>query len=360
MPRQAKPFYRKANDSWYVNVTESGRRRQILLVEGKANYDTARKRFHAIMATREGSGPHIQPASGSKSLAAVLDRFLTFVKRNRAEATSAWHAHYLNDLMASVSEDPLTAGLALGELPVTQLKVHHITEWIDSHDGWGDSSKSAAARSVRTAFNWAKEQEVIAYHTICNLKAMATPARDTVLDKADFEALVAAVKDPDFKDLLIFSKNTGSRPQEACIIEAAHCQLGEKLSRIVIPPSEAKRKTGKRRPPRVIYLNDVATEIVTRLVKIRPTGKLFRNKRGPWNRNKIRCKFKRMEKTLGKLYCMNNLRHTWVTDLLVNNVDSMIVGVLADHANPATVGKTYQHVAVRPEFLQAAANKGGE
>ena len=58
--REAKPWYRKSNESWYVEINGQ----QIRLAKGKANRVEAVKQFHLLMAgtrpatskTCEGTG----------------------------------------------------------------------------------------------------------------------------------------------------------------------------------------------------------------------------------------------------------------------------------------------------------------
>lgn len=347
MPRAAQPWYRKFDDCWYLNTKLKGKRVQLRLAKGKKNRAAAFRRFHEIMATKPAAGPVVRPLGVPGAVLDLLDAFLVHARTNLAESTFKWHKSFLDDF-AGFLEDGMLA---------EQLKIHHFTEWLDSHESWGESSKSAATRSVRTAFNWAVAQELIPGHSICKLTATEPPCRETILDQAEFDKLLEYFQDPDFREALKFVWETGARPQELRLIEARHCQIQEGFSRIVLPPSKSKGRAGKKRKPRVIYLNAIAREIVRAYCSKHPEGPIFRNKNGPWNKDKIRQKFRRYALKTGKKFCLYNLRHSWATEALTSDVDATTVGVLMGHANPSMVNKTYQHLAKKTAHLQQAVDQ---
>jgi len=62
----------------------------------------------------------------------------------------------------------------------------------------------------------------------------------------------------------------------------------------------------------VIYLNEEALQIIGRLVKKHPKGKLFRNARfRPWTSDAVVCRFRKLKVKLGTRYCAYHLRHSW-------------------------------------------------
>lgn len=350
MPRQAKPIFYKdsrrnetnATGWWCLNVTENGRRSRIRLAQGKGSTKAAMKRFHAIQVARAAGEPARTRPALSGSVLAIVEVFLTHAEVNVAPKTYRGYSDFLNDFLASCPD-----GMLVGEL-----KVLHVTDWLDSHDTWGPSTKSGAIGAVRRCFKWAFEQGRIPAYPFPGMKAPQKQIRETIINEAEFAKILAATQGDDLKDLLRFLWYSGVRPQEARLIEPRHCDLANK--RIILPPSQAK---GKKKY-RVIYLADKALEIVQRLLKKRTKGRLFRPAgREAWTSNAIRQRFKRMEKKLGVRYCQYNFRHSFATHALTEGVDGVTVGVLMGHADPSMVGKVYQHLAKAPEFMQAAANK---
>jgi integrase len=183
------------------------------------------------------------------------------------------------------------------------------TEWLEKYD-WSDSTKAGAAQTVRTAFRWLRREGHIATNPVAEAKGPSKKGRETILSDAEFAAVLEHSR-PDFQKLLEFLRNSGCRPQEAVIIEARHVDLANR--RIVLPPSKAKGK----KHPRVIYLNDRALEITAEALRKHPEGRLFRTKTGkPWDRNKVRCRFRRLRAKVGSSYCAYHLRHTFATDAL--------------------------------------------
>jgi len=98
-----------------------------------------------------------------------------------------------------------------------------------------------------------------------------------VISPEQFETILAAVRDQEFKDLLTVSWETGCRPQESLRVEARHVDRDN--ARWVFPASEAKGG----RLPRVVYLTPEALAVTERLMVEHPAGPLFGNTDGlPW------------------------------------------------------------------------------
>jgi len=119
-------------------------------------------------------------------------------------------------------------------------------------------------------------------------------------------------------------------------------------------PSESKGQEY----PRVIYMNDDTKRIVEELVakRKRPDDHVFLNSKGKaWNRNSVRCRFRRLRDKVGS-FCAYHLRHSFATNAL-QRLDPITVSVLMGHSEPSTVARTYQHLAKNPTFLMEAARK---
>jgi integrase len=122
-----------------------------------------------------------------------------------------------------------------------------------------------------------------------------------------------------------------------------------------LPEHKTRRKTQK---PRVVYLTPVLLELTRTLAQRHPTGPLFRNRDGrPWNRNAIRCRFRRIREKLGLgggvvayLY-----RHGFATDALERGVPSATVAELLGHEGTRMLATHYSHLAEKREHLRRAA-----
>jgi integrase len=155
----------------------------------------------------------------------------------------------------------------------------------------------------------------------------------------------------DFQALLTFLRHTGCRPQEAVKAEIRHVDLQNR--RIVFPASESK---GKRM--RVIYLDDIAFQLVGERADRLPHSRLFKTASGAaWDRNKIRCRFRRLKDKVGGSFCAYHLRHTFATNAL-QKLDVASTAALMGHSDGGTtLIKTYQHLAKLPEHMIEAARR---
>ena len=324
--RQPKPFYRKQTSSWYVQL--NGKQHN-LGPDEKAAWG----KYHDLMASRPA------PADETTLVGDLLGRFLEWTKLHRKPATFDWYALYVGSF-----------GNFVGSRPTTDIKPHHVTRWLDSN-GWKDTTRCCAIRAIKRAFNWAVEEGYLDSSPIRKIKRGKPKRRERIISPAEWDQLLAAVPDAEFRDLLAFARETGCRPQEARAIEDRHLDLANGL--IILPASEAK---GERSRP--IYLNDAALALVKRLAEANPSGHVFRNTRGgAWTSSAVLSRWRRLRKKTGmEGVCQYSIRHTFATDSLMAGVDSIVVAELMGHADATMVARTYQHLAKNPQYLRQAAN----
>ncbi len=241
--------------------------------------------------------------------------------------------------------------MADAERLVSELKAFHVQRWIDSYEHLSNGSKRNYCRAIQRAMRWAEQQGYVERSPIAHMEKPAAGKREIVVPQAEFDRILAITRDRAFRDLLITSWETGCRPQESLRVEARHVDLVN--NRWVFPESESK--TGV---PRAVYLTEKSLEITNRLILTHPEGRIFRNTRGrPWTTDAVNCRFTTLQKKLGNRYCLYVLRHTWMNRLLTNGVDSLTVAILAGHADPSTLAKTYQHLSQDPSYLRNALSR---
>ena len=176
--------------------------------------------------------------------------------------------------------------------------------------------------------------------------------RENPMTEEHYKKIVAGSRDQQWRDVVVFSWETGARPQETVAIEARHLDCDNE--RIVFPEEESKGK----RFSRVIYLTPTALAIVKRLTKLHAKGVIFRNTDGiAWNGYSTNCRFKRWEKRIGVKYCLYDIRHAWQNRLLKSGVDPMTLAVLAGHVDPSTFARWYQHLSRDSEYLRRALKR---
>jgi len=353
MPHHARPFFRQDRQLWYVEI--KGKQHRLgkhpskepepKKVDGKWNVPVAiMQLYHDAMANQNqpvppGSEPGLPAVQ-------VLEDFMDYIERERGKRTFEWYRRVLKSFRLSLKE-----GLTCDEL-----KPLHITEWLKDKK-WSPSTRHGAIHAVKTAFRWAKKQGMIDLSPVAEAEAPSPTRREAILTPIQWGKILAGATDDEFRDLLNFLYESGARPQEACHAEARH--FDEQHGRLIFPAAESKG----RKHPRVIYLTPPALAIINRLCAKWPEGKLFRNSDGePWNRNAIRCRFRRMRKHSRvdlKItgLCCYAIRHTYATQALQRGVDPITLAVLMGHSDASMIANVYQHLATSPDFLQDAAKK---
>jgi len=385
MARSPKPWYRQDRDAWFVTI--DGVRHNL-----GPDREKALTCFHAMMANPE------KRSVASDSLVALIDRFLDYVQKHRAHHTYEW---YRSRLQLFATRYP--------DLTVGELRPIHVQEWIDSFPDAASGTKRNFARSIQRCLHWGEEMGIVDRSPIANFKKPRGGKRERVISDTEWQALLASVPDPDFRDLLVVSWETGCRPQESLRVEARHVDLTN--SRWIFPESESK--TGAIR---IVYLTETALAITRRLMFCHPQGKLFRNSNDiPWTTDAVNCAFirlhirqglrlmadagiviteKEIKRYAGGLkptrmvrgksvvkpeserlaearrklryrkacelapkFCLYTIRHTWMNRLLTSGVDALTVAVLAGHGDPSMLAKTYQHLSQNPTFLLSQVRK---
>lgn len=318
MARPNKIWYRKDRKTYYVTLDGK------LYNLGK-DKDAAQKVFHKLMAAE------VKPTS-KLTVAELLDRFLTWTSENRAPRTFDWYKDHLQHFLDSLKNQ---------NMPAEQVKPHHVNDWVSGKD-WSVSYRRGAMTAVQRSFKWAVQQGYLSVSPIVYLAKPDSERRDNCPTKADFEAMVNAVKGQCFKDVLTFAWETGCRPSELRKMEARHYKNG----RIEFPVKESK---GKKRA-RVIYLNDCAKAIVERRIG---EGFIFTNRSGnPWTAFSINCRMKRLGKKTGKHFALYDLRHGAATRWLESGLDHTVVAKLLGHSSAAMLHRVYCHVGNNQDFLQ--------
>lgn len=387
MARTPKPWYWEERASWYVTIR--GTRHNL-----GPERNQAHRAFHTMMSERPAA-PRVRP----ELVAAVVDRFLEWVQKNRAPDTYLW---YQTRLQRFVDRHPT--------LTVAALRPIHVQEWIDSF-GASSGTKRNYARAIQRAMRWATQMGCVDKNPIADFRKPKAGTRTLVLSPEEFQELLSLTRSVEFRELLSFAWETGARAAECLAVERRHVDL--EGSRIVFGVDEEKME----RAPRIIYLNDAALAIVRRLCVRHSTGTLFRNANGdPWTTESVNCAFIAVRHRLGRLclaaekavltadevaayimrlkptrtvkgrcvvktqaelmeearrklwnkkaserapkYCLTVLRHSWCHHALRRGLDALTVSVLMGHADGSTmVAKVYSHLNHAPDYLREAARK---
>jgi integrase len=251
----------------------------------------------------------------SEAVVVLVDQFLEWCKLNRAPTSYDFYFRFLNSFAQAIGR----------RRQVQQLKPFHVTRW--TTEAYPDGSPTTihhAIKCVQRAMNWAVREGYLSASPVAHMQKPTRTRREVALTGEQWQAIHANARDDSFRDFLTILHETGCRPQEARIIEAAHFE--RQFKRWVLPRELSKGK----RHCRIVYLNPTALALTERLAKVHPTGPLFRNTQGrPWDKNSLNCRFRRLRHKL-KIpgLCAYAFRHTFATHSLINGVDAQTVAEL--------------------------------
>jgi len=385
MARPNRIWWWNSRGEWAVNI--NGQRHRL-----GPDREEAERKFHELKAK-----PQRRPVR-SDSVLAIFDAWLEHVKINRAEKTYVWYLDFAQSFIDSIPK-----GLA-----VSDLKVHHVQSWVDSHATWSDSTKHGAITTVKRAMRWGEKQGLIDSNPIAFAEKPPITNREVVIPNEHYRYMLEN-SDPCFRDLITVAWESGPRPQELTTVEKRHVDFAR--GRWVFYTVESKGK----RIRRVVYLTDNSLNITKRLCDQWPEGPIFRNTKGePWNKTSLNSRFVRMQIRMGRQemkrrkvdakptevrklvralrptksdhgavvkktkaerlyearaklrkklacslapkYCLYHIRHTWTTRKLLTGVDSHVVAKLAGHTDTRMIDKFYSHVAENHRFMLTQAN----
>jgi len=327
-----EPFWRSERNCWYV---QSGTR-QIRLSTDK---DEAWRLWHEFMARPPEADRPVAPGPDVQVIE-ILDAYLDWCQKHKAERTYEWSRENIQRFANALPDG----------LKVAELKPYHLTRAMDAYAHWANNTKHDFISAVKRAFSWAVDEELIEKSPLARVKKPARETREFAVLPVEYARIVAAIREPNFRDLIELNWECGARPQEIRKIEAR--LFDAETSRIVFPPKEAKGKKYYR----IIYLTPRAKEIVARLAEAHANGPLLLNSDGkPWTKDAINCAFCRLEKKIGKKYHLGAFRKGYATEALKAGIDTVTVAHLLGHRDPSMVSKIYGQVQNDPAHMASAA-----
>jgi integrase len=407
MARQAKPWFWRARNGWYVTI--GGVRHH--LADGRSNKKAAMTAFHRLAGEDPEARPDNRasakaaaasappsppaPADGQaavpsetaspaslpstttkrrKTVLEICDEFLIWMKDRRPEKTRTFYRGFLEDF-CRVDRDPEHT---FWNAWADELAPHHLDRWFECHDSegfgkipdgkgglrkwrfrkWGPTTRNSAARCVQRAFNWAVKRGHLTGNPLARMEKDVCEERRRPWTDEEWTRLLAAIEDGEFRDLLLCIRLCGTRPSEMSRLTAAHVQETDDGPVVVYRDHKTSRKT---KQPRIIFLPPEAAAIIRRRSAARPTGPLFRTRNGsPWLKDRISQKLRRLRKRLGLPddVVAYGLRHTFVTQS-VPKVGVATTAKLVGHASLRMVER-YTHLEALKGHLRQAADRAAE
>ena len=337
-----KPFFRKFDGWWYVQLREGSRRFQKKLVKGKENRQEAYELFNQLMADKVEI-----PTPTRCRVHDILAAFLKYSAAHTAVRTFEWYQSFLANF------DDL-----YGSLKPQQVTPQIVEAWLNANKGWKGCRRGAII-ALKRAFNWALDNGKITKNPLKGMKKPPPRARERFLTQEERQRIFDNYPEGDcFRDFLFAMENTGCRPGEVSMVTAD--QFEPRTGVWVLEEHKTEGKTGE---PRVIILTPAMVELTKRLIALHPSGPLFLNEDGkPWNRNAIRCRFRRVRQKLGLggdlvayLY-----RHAVATDLLEGGTGLAQVAEILGHKNVEMIMRHYSKLRQRRDHLRDHLEKARE
>jgi integrase len=307
MRTSSKPWYRKQNKTWYVEIGG----KQVRLSKDKAE---AKRKWLKLMA--EG-GP-----SQDCLLQECVDHYLPLLRpttrRTREQTLTAFMKH-------------------VGKIKVGALTKRHVREFLNPD--WAPSTRRSHIKTIVACLNVAVRDELIEANPVRDIEKPAWERREKILTGEELQKLLAAAREP-FKTLLQAMADSGCRPQEICGLKIEDCFPDD---HIWLVENKTKGQTGVKKRP--IYLTPELADLTRRLIGSRTEGHLFLNRYGePWTTDTLRLRFSRLREKLGLSdgVIPYGTRHRFASDAINRRkMDSLIVARLLGHSDARMLQRTY-------------------
>lgn len=328
MPRPSKPYYHAGKKRWLATI--DGRK----VTLGKTRKE-ANEKFHSLMSGTTSV------ASEITTIYALSQEYLKWVEANREESTFQKKLRSLKSFV----------GHAGKRLKISNLKGHHLTQWILANPDWkSTTTQNLNVRSVIEMLNWATCEGYIQHSPLNGYKKPPENSRDIYYTDEQRREILAAASPDSFRLFLEFLMETGCRPGEARVLRVRHLVDG-----VLAIPKEDHIK----RQDRVIYPSDRALEILNGLKEGKgPDDYLFLSRLGcPNTKDTIRCGMDRIQDKIGWRPVAYGLRHTWCTNALMDGLDAVTVVTLMGHKDEKMVMRIYNKLTKNPEFMKEQANR---
>lgn len=245
-----------------------------------------------------------------------------------------------------------------GDEPADSLKPFHLTDFVESHQGYRSvASRRAAAAQVKAAFQWAADSERILRNQFARVRYSEAERRPDMPDS--FLEFLAQAANKQVEHVLRFLRFTWCRQGEMCAAQWEDFDLEQ--GTWTIRAHKTRKQTQKVKvvaliPEAIALLRDI------RAGRVNAEGTVFLNTRGkPWRTGTLGS-YLRHFKTRHKLKepsTLHGLRHAGASAALGSGAPIKLVAEQLGHASTATVEKYYFHRSAQHlESIRAAAQAG--
>jgi integrase len=245
-----------------------------------------------------------------------------------------------------------------GDLPVTECKPFHLTDFIAGRPSWRSSAtKKRTATAINAAWNWALDEERIDRNPFRRVRYAEAEPRPAMSDDAYRQLCDVANKR--FERVVRFLRLTGCRCAEACGLTWPAVDLERGI--VTIHRHKSRRYTGR---PKSIPLVPEAVELLRSIQARQPAGydgAVFLTTRDtPWDRRLLSQQFKRLRNRFGidTPATLHGLRHALAQAAVAAGAPMKLISLQLGHSTSAITERYYASHGYATENIRAAAALG--
>jgi integrase len=243
---------------------------------------------------------------------------------------------------------------AVGNLPLQHITTREVQLYVQGKRGTiSDVTLRSYYTHMASCFETARKWGCIASNPFRSFPRPKAPEiQPAFLSAAEFEKLLAAISDPDFRRLVLFAVSTGLRLGEILSLRWGEIDL---VRRVIFVRSHGEFRTKSRRN-RTVPMNDVLWEMLSTMQEGGSADSVFRLVGKPLRGEVVSKKFKDYIRLAGldeRLH-FHSLRHTFASWLVQSGATLYEVQKLLGHSS-AKVTEIYSHL--QPEQMHATVNR---
>jgi integrase len=330
-----RPYNWKARGGWYLRVVgENGKLTQVKLGDTR---EQAYERWKDWIKDD-------RVAKEDPTIEVLIERWLKWLDEMVADGSRS--ANYVNRIRQTTTDF-----LVWHEnLRISELSPLVVTDWMAAKD-WKSNSKATAIQHMRSLCGWSNKNRLISENPLVGIEKPSVQRRETIIDfDIHYRLMRAALDSPAkidrrFALFLVVLWHTGCRPGEL-----ASLRVDQWTGSYWTQFGKTTRKTGKQR---VVYTPACAATALKILIGDRREGVVLQGRRGPYSRNSIRLRVKRLRKKIGAsdqvvAYCY---RHGFAHRAVVGGMPFGTVAELLGHSSSEMISKIYGHLDQAKDYL---------
>jgi integrase len=245
---------------------------------------------------------------------------------------------------------------ACGRLTLAECRPFDLQCWLNDHAEYrSEWYLRCVVSTVKRAFNWALEMELIQRNPFAKLRRRGRTRRRQPMTDEEFQTLLSGC-DPTFRRFLIFLKFTGARPGEVSSMRWEDVDFEQ--AAVMLKEHKTARKTGQ---PRIIPLVPTVIKLLLWVQRQSPNARgqdhVFVNGGGNgFSRGWLSLKMQRLRRRLGlpKHVTLYGLRHRYGLMGIKNGVNLKLLSLCMGHARTQMTEHYIAEAGLTQQVQQAA------